>query len=144
MKTATYGYDNLSLLVSFSLPVDSHSQSFAYDLNGNLTSKTTNASTLTFNYSYSTTPNRLDSTTGTGGVTNRFNAGGWITAYGGNTLAYDHRGSNTAFNSAAYTNDSEGNRVKKVSGSQTIYYLRGIDGSLLAEYDGTGIGRAHV
>lgn len=37
----------LHRLTSFSLPADNATQSVAYDLNGNLTSRTTNNSTLT-------------------------------------------------------------------------------------------------
>ena len=126
------------------------SQLVAYDLNGNITSKTTKASgqaltTLTYNYSYSTTPNRLDQTTGTGGLSFAYNTNGAMTTRGANTIAYDHRGLPTGYNSVAYTIDSEGKRLKKVDGGTTTYYLRGANGDVLAEYNGAGtLGRTYV
>ena len=96
----------------------------------------TGSSTLTYNYSAASTPNRLDSTTGTGGETYAYNRNGWMTGKGTNTVTYDYRGLTTGYGSAAYLMDPDRRRVKKTVGSVTTYYLRGADGSVLAEYDG--------
>ncbi len=144
-KTATYSYDPLNRLISFALPVDNLTQSFAYDLSGNITSKTTNGATLTYNYTYGSTPNRLDSVSGTGGMSFTYNQNGAMTGRGANTLSYDHQGVLTGYSDAGgsytYTVGSDARRVKKEkagTSSATVYYLRGANGDVLAEYDGNG------
>ena len=134
-KTADYAYDDLHRITDFD-PASGVSQDFAYDRNGNVTRVVTGSSTLTYNYSSGSTPNRLDSTTGTGGETFGYNKNGWVTTRGANTLTYDYRGLTTGYGSAAYLMDPDRRRVKKTVGTATTFYLRGSDGSVLAEYDG--------
>ena len=134
-KTADYAYDDLHRITDFD-PAGGVSQDFAYDRNGNVTRVVTGSSTLTYNYSSGSTPNRLDSTTGTGGETFGYNKNGWVTTRGANTLTYDYRGLTTGYGSAAYLMDPDRRRVKKTVGTATTFYLRGSDGSVLAEYDG--------
>ncbi|MBI4550736.1 MAG: hypothetical protein HY710_00565, partial [Candidatus Latescibacteria bacterium] len=145
IRTAAYGYDNLRRLTSFSLSPDNSSQTFAYDLNGNMTGCTTRVNggtptTVPYTYSYTSTPNRLDGTgSGTTGISYGYDANGWVITQGGNTISYDYRGLTTGYNSASYLCDSEGNRVKKVDGATTIYYIRGAEGSVFAESNGSGV-----
>ena len=134
-RTADYAYDDLHRITDFD-PAGGVSQDYAYDRNGNVTRVVTGGSTLTYNYSSGSTPNRLDSTTGTGGETYAYNRNGWMTGKGTSTLTYDYRGLTTGYGSAAYLMDPDRRRVKKTVGSVTTYYLRGADGSVLAEYDG--------
>ena len=72
----------------------------------------TGGSTLTYNYSAASTPNRLDSTTGTGGQTYAYNRNGWMTAKGDASLAYDYRGLTTGYGTARYLMDPDRRRVK--------------------------------
>ena len=134
-RTADYAYDDLHRITDFD-PAGGVSQDFAYDRNGNVTRVVTGSSTLTYNYSSGSTPNRLDSTTGTGGETFGYNKNGWVTTRGANTLTYDYRGLTTGYGSATYLMDPDRRRVKKTVGAATTFYLRGADGAVLAEYDG--------
>ena len=134
-KTADYAYDDLHRITDFD-PAGGVSQDFAYDRNGNITRVVTGSSTLAFNYSSGSTPNRLDSTTGTGGETYAYNKNGWMTRKGADTVTYDYRGLTTGYGSARYLMDPDRRRVKKTVGAATTFYLRGSDGSVLAEYDG--------
>ena len=96
----------------------------------------TGSNTLAFNYSSGSTPIRLDNTTGTGGQTFTYNPNGWMTGKGADTVTYDYRGLTTGYGSARYLMDPDRRRVKKTAGAATTFYLRGSDGSVLAEYDG--------
>ena len=113
------------------------SEDFTYDRNGNIKTVVSGGSTLTFNYSTASTPNRLDSTMGTGGQTYAYNQNGWVTGRGTAALTYDYRGLTTGYGSARYLMDPDRRRVKKKAGAATTYYLRGTGGSVLAEYDGS-------
>ena len=134
-KTADYAYDNLYRITDFDL-TGGESEDFTYDRSGNIKTVVSGGSTLTYNYSSDSTPNRLDRTTGTGGQTYTYNKNGWMTGRGTATLSYDYRGLTTGYGSAAYLMDPDRRRVKKTAGTVTTYYLRGTDGSVLAEYDG--------
>ena len=134
-KTADYEYDDLHRITDFDL-TGGVSRDYAYDRSGNITSVAAGSSTLTYNYSAGSTPNRLDSTTGTGGQTYAYNPNGWMTRKGTSALTYDYRGLTTGYGTAVYLMDPDRRRVKKTSGTKTTYYLRGTDGSVLAEYDG--------
>ena len=134
-KTTDYAYDELHRITDFD-PAGGVSQDFAYDRNGNVTSVVTGSSTLAYNYSSGSTPNRLDSTTGTGRETFTYNRNGWMTGKGADTVTYDYRGLTTGYGSARYLMDPDRRRVKKTAGAATTFYLRGADGSVLAEYDG--------
>ena len=135
-KTADYAYDNLYRITGFDL-TGGVSEDFTYDRSGNFKTVASGGSTLTYNYSPASTPNRLDSTTGTGGQTYSYNPNGWMTGKGTDTLTYDYRGLTTGYGTAGYLMDPDSRRVKKTAGTVTTYYLRGTDGSILAEYNGS-------
>ena len=142
-KPEDYDYDDLYRITGFELD-GGDSRDYAYDRNGNITSLVTGTSTLTYNYSDASTPNRLDSTTGTGGQTYAYNPNGWMTARGTDTVSYDYRGLTTGYGSARYLMDPDRRRVKKTVGMADTYYLRGADGTVLAEYDGQMLSARYV
>ena len=114
-KTADYAYDDLYRITGFDL-TGGTSRDYAYDRSGNLTSVVTGSSRLTYNYSGTSTPNRLDSTTGTGGQTYAYNPNGWMTERGADTVVYDYRGLTTGYGSARYLMSPDRRRVKKTVG----------------------------
>ena len=65
-KTADYAYDYLYRITGFDL-TGGVSENSTYDRSGNIKTVVSGGSTLTYNYSSDSTPNRLDRTTGTGG-----------------------------------------------------------------------------
>ncbi len=135
-KTADYAYDDLYRITGFDL-TGGTSRDYAYDRSGNLTSVVTGSSRLTYNYSGTSTPNRLDSTAVAGATTTyAYNQNGWMTARGDASLTYDYRGLTTGYGSARYLMDPDRRRVKKTVGTATTYYLRSPGGSVLAEYTG--------
>ena len=142
-KTADYAYDALYRITGFDV-TGGTSRDYAYDRSGNLKSMVTGSSRLNYNYSPSSTPNRLDSTTGTGGQTYGYNQNGWMTARGAYTVSYDYRGLTTGVGSARYFMDPDRRRVKKTVGTAVTYYLRGSDGSVLAEYAGQALSARYV
>ncbi|MCY3713099.1 MAG: DUF5675 family protein [Gemmatimonadetes bacterium] len=137
-KTADYAYDALYRITGFDL-TGGTGRDYAYDKNGNLTSVVTGSSRLTYNYSGTSTPNRLDSTAvGSATTTYAYNQNGWMTRKGTtNALTYDYRGLTTGVGSDAYLMDPDRRRVKKTVGTAVTYYLRGPGGNVLAEYDGS-------
>jgi len=135
-----YTYDSLSRLATATLydgPTGggvAHQQSFAYDNYGNLLSLTTDGSLLN---------------TPTSSATNRLTAGtydtvGNLTAWSGNTYAYDAFNQMTRMVSGAedwryiYTADDERFWMYRVGGGGSLWTLRGLDDKVLREY------QAHV
>ena len=143
-KVAAYTYDNLHRLTGFNLDSGANTRSYVYDRNGNINSMVTGSNTLAFNYSSGSTPNRLDSTSGTGEEMFTYNPNGWMTGKGASTLTYDYRGLTTGHGSARYLMDPDRRRVKKTVGTAVTYYLRGADGSVLAEYSGQNLSARYV
>ena len=135
-KAATYSYDRLHRLTAFNL-TGGQRQYYRYDRNGNLLESQTNGSLTLYRYENSSAPNRVSFVYG-GGLNIRaaYNPNGWMTRMSWNALTYDYRGLLTGHGSAAYTMDPDRRRVKKTVGTAVTYYLRGADGSVLAEYDG--------
>ena len=142
-KTADYAYDALYRITSFDL-TGGTSRDYAYDRSGNLKSMVTGSSRLTYNYSGTSTPNRLDSTTGTGGQAYVYNQNGWMTRKGADTVRYDYRGLTTGYGSARYLMDPDRRRVKKTVGTAKTYYLRGPGGNVLAEYSGQSLSAKYI
>ena len=143
-KTADYAYDDLYRITGFDL-TGGTSRDYAYDRSGNLTSVVTGSSRLNYNYSGTSTPNRLDSTAVAGATTTyAYNQNGWMTARGANTLTYDYRGLTTGYGSARYLMDPDRRRVKKTVGTAITYYLRGQGGNVLAEYSGQNLSAKYV
>ena len=84
-KTADYAYDALYRITGFDL-TGGTSRDYAYDRSGNLTSVVTGSSRLTYNYSGTSTPNRLDSTAvGSATTAYAYNPNGWMTRDGTDT-----------------------------------------------------------
>ena len=139
-KQASYTYDNLYRLTGFNLDSGSRTQSFAYDRNGNVTSLTTDGTTSTYAYSGSNTPNRLDRlNVGSTESIFAYNENGAAIRADGSAITYDFRGMVTGYGSGnTYTRDSDGFRVKKTGTGGTEYFLRGVDGSILAVYNSGG------
>ena len=142
-KTADYAYDNLYRITDFDL-TGGVSEDFTYDRSGNIKTVASGGSTLTYKYSSDSTPNRLDSTTGTGGQTYAYNHNGWMTARGANALTYDYRGLTAGYGSARYLMDPDRRRVKKTVGTAVTYYVRGPGGNVLAEYKGQSLSAKYV
>ena len=145
-KAAAYTYDNLHRLTGFSLGSGSSTQAYEYDRNGNIDQVTTDGAAIHHSYSRSTTPNRLDAIFGTGGSSQSYayNENGWMIAMGADTITYDYRGLTTGVGTAAYTMDPDRRRVKKTVGTATTFYLRGADGTVLAEYTGQALSARYV
>ena len=139
-KRISYTYDNLYRLTGFNLDSGSRTQSFAYDRNGNVTSLTTDGTTSTYAYSGSNTPNRLDRlNVGSTESIFAYNENGAAIRADGSAITYDFRGMVTGYGSGnTYTRDSDGFRVKKAGTGGTEYFLRGVDGSILAVYNSGG------
>ena len=139
-KAAAYTYDNLHRLTGFDLDGGASTQAYEYDRNGNITRMTTNGNATHYSYSRTSNPNRLNSVFGAGPSTDfSYNENGWMTAMGTSALTYDYRGLVTGHGSAGYLMDPDRRRVRKMVGTAVTYYLRGADGSVLAEYDGSQV-----
>ncbi len=135
-KAAAYSYDRLHRLTAFNLS-GGQTRYYRYDRNGNLLDMQTNGSYTLYRYPNTSTPNRVSEVYGGGlYIQTTYNPNGWITSLSRNALTYDYRGLLTGHGSAAYTMDPDRRRVKKTAGTAVTYYLRGADGSVLAEYDG--------
>ena len=145
-KAAAYTYDNLHRLTGFDLDGGAHTRSYAYDRNGNITRVTTNGADTHYSYNSRTTPNRLDFVLGAGNSfqSYAYNENGWTTSVGDVSLTYDYRGLTTGVGTAAYLMDPDRRRVKKTVGTVTTYYLRGADGTVLAEYTGQTLSARYV
>ena len=136
-RVAAYSYDRLHRLTAFNLSGGPR-RYYKYDRSGNLLELLTNSSYTLYRYENSSAPNRVSFVYG-GGLFIRaaYNPNGWMTRMTRNALTYDYRGLLTGHGSAAYTMDPDRRRVKKTAGTAVTYYLRGADGSVLAEYDGS-------
>ena len=136
-KTSAYSYDRLHRLTGFNL-AGGQTRYYKYDRRGNFINMQTNGNYTLYAYENSSFPNRVSIVYG-GGLLIRssYNPNGWMRSMSGNTLTYDYRGLLTGHGSAAYTMDPDRRRVKKTVGTAVTYYLRGADGAVLAEYDGS-------
>lgn len=138
LRTASYAYDRLHRLTYFNLAGAGKTRRYEYDRNGNLSRMQTNGANADYRYSDSANPNRVSLAYGGGlRIWAAYNENGWVTSLSRNYLTYDYRGLLTGHGIAAYTMDPDRRRVKKTAGTSTTYYLRGADGSVLAEYDGS-------
>jgi RHS repeat-associated protein len=117
---------------------------FAYDAQGNRTSKSVGlAGSVT--YSYSSTTNRLTSASSSIGApetgTFSYDATGSMTADGTGTYAYTSRNqmASSTISSATtnYTYNADGLRTIKASPTKTTYYVHAAGGMVLAEYTPT-------
>ncbi|MBT5877070.1 MAG: RHS repeat-associated core domain-containing protein [Candidatus Latescibacteria bacterium] len=140
-----YSYDGLDRLIGFAQNGIATRQ-WTYDMNGNSTSRTTGPNTDLFSYEDESAPNRVTSVSGTGDYD--YDANGAIVNFENMSLSRDYRGFISGYSDSdqmyKYTVDSEGRRVKKHAqdpAGDTTYYIRGLNGSVLAEYDGNGVMR---
>lgn len=126
----TYGYDLVDRLNSVITPTAS--QGYSYDAVGNRTQKVNNGSATA--YSYSPTSNRL---TQLAGQAVTMDANGSTTAKPGATFSYDVRGrmvsATTSIGQVSYTINSMGQRVRKVTPTDTTVFHYEAGGKLIAE-----------
>ncbi len=145
LKAAANTYDSLHRLTAFNLDSGSSAKSYEYDRNGNFTRLRTNGVTTWYEYYNTSTPNRVTAVYGGRPfIQTTHNLNGWITRFAGNVLTYDYRGLVTGHGSATYTMGPDRRRVKKIVGTAVTYYLRGPDGSVLAEYSGQTLSARYV
>ena len=144
-KAGRYEYDRLHRLTNFNLEGRRQTRNYRYDRNGNLRHMQTNGSYTLYAYLDAATPNRVSIVYG-GGLLIRtaYNRNGWVTRMARNALTYDYRGLLTGHGSAAYTMDPDRRRVKKTVGTAVTCYLRGADGTVLAEYAGQNLSARYV
>ena len=132
----TQGYDLLDRITSAART--GQSQTWTYDANGNrLTQGGTTSSTFTI----SSTSNRLSSVSGALTRTYGFDAACNTTSYSGFTFTYNDAGRMTGVTggaTASYSPNALGQRVKKVAGAVTTYFVYDEAGHLIGEYDGSG------
>lgn len=132
----TYGYDNLDRLNAASRT--GLTQGFTYDANGNRLSQT---GTIAAIYTVSTTSNRVTSISGTPARTYTYDLAGNVTSDGTHGFAYNDSGRLSSVSGGAggsYVHNALGQRVKKVSGAATLYFVYDEAGHLVGEYDGSG------
>jgi YD repeat-containing protein len=126
----TYGYDLVDRLNSVITPTAA--QSYAYDAVGNRTQKVNNGSAAA--YTYGGAGNRL---TQVAGQSIAMDANGSITSKPNATFNYDARGrmvsANTAIGLVSYTINSLGQRVRKVTPTETTVFHYDMGGKLIAE-----------
>lgn len=141
-RQASYGYDVLDRLISYTTP--QLSQGFGWDATGNRTTQTTGANTSV--YSYSSASNRLQQISGAQNQTILTDATGNITDNGRARFGYDTRGrmvsATTGNGQVQYLINALGQRVQKIvpgSGNQaatvTLYHYD-LAGKLIAESTG--------
>ena len=146
-RAAAYTYDNLHRLTGFDLDGGASTRSYEYDRNGNITRMTTNGADTNYSYNQQSMPNRLNwayGTTAGSFPSYAYNENGWTTSVGDVPVTYDYRGLTTGHGSASYTMDPDRRRVKKTVGTAVIYYLRGVDSTVLAEYTGQTLSARYV
>jgi YD repeat-containing protein len=125
-----YGYDALDRLTSAQTPTSA--QSYEYDEVGNRKKKVINSAVT--NYGYAGPGNRL---TQIGSQAIVADVNGSITSKGNATFNYDARGrmvsANTSIGLVEYTINSLGQRVRKVTPTESTVYHYDMAGKLIAE-----------
>lgn len=125
-----YGYDALHRLTNVTTP--NSAQIYGYDAVGNRTSKSSNGALTS--YAYGSSNNRL---THVGGQPIATDVNGSIVDKVGATFNYDARGrmvsANTPIGLVTYTINSLGQRVRKVTPTETTVFHYDVSGKLIAE-----------
>jgi RHS repeat-associated protein len=146
----TYSYDEYNRLYSASAPA--FTRSYWYDAWGNLMqiggNSTTNY-TLPTNATGAPATNRMSSVTVNGAPTSyTWDAAGNMTGEGATSFQYDAANRLKRVNNGtggSYGYDGNSQRVKKVEGSTTLYYVRSsIIGQAVMEISGSAVYRAYV
>lgn len=126
----TYGYDVVDRLTNVITPT--LGQTYAYDAVGNRTQKVNNSASTALTYAAGS--NRLATV---GGQNIATDLNGSITNKGNATFNYDARGrmvsAATLIGLVHYTINSFGQRVRKVTPSETTVFHYDADGKLIAE-----------
>ena len=135
-NSASYDYDPLDRLTSAIKP--NGSQSYGYDAVGNRTSQTSGGAGSS--YSYGAASNRLTQITGSGAAAIVTDPNGSLTARGVNQFHYDARGrmvsADTASGPVQYQINGLGQRVQKITPTQTTVFHYDQRGKLIAETSG--------
>ena len=133
--STSYGYDALDRLTNVTTP--SSSQAYEYDVVGNRQQKVNNS--VVTPYKYDGPGNRL---TQVGAQAITADVNGSITNKGNATFNYDARGrmvsANTTIGLVQYTINSLGQRVRKVTPTETTVFHYDVAGKLIAESTTTG------
>lgn len=132
-NNASYGYDLLDRLTSHLSPNTSHS--YGYDAAGNRTSQTNSAAVTT--YAYAANSNRLTQISGSQAAMVSTDVNGSIVDNGVNQFHYDARGrmisANTALGPVQYRINALGQRVQKITPTETTLYHYDMRGNLIGE-----------
>ncbi len=157
-----YGYDKANRIVNLNDPqAFSYTAQYSYDAKDRLTQQVLGGQTL--KYSYDPNDNRLTQTKTKSGVTStvsdtiasdsnrvtarqgsalEYLATGQITRDAARTYRYDEAGrllsTQRDLQGVSYTYNALGQRIKKVSANNTIYFAYDELGQLLGEYDSQG------
>lgn len=125
-RAADYTYDNLhrlSSVVVTNSPVSNYSQTYIYDPIGNITNKS-DIGNYAYSQTYKTNPHAV---TSTGSTNYTYDDNGNVTSDGTHAYTWDYNNrllsSTTGSTTYNYSYDHEGNRVKKVQGSNTTIYI---------------------
>jgi RHS repeat-associated protein len=101
----------------------------------------TQGGTASSTFTIATTSNRLSSVSGAISRTYSYDAAGHTTGYSGMTFGYSDAGRLTSVSgtaTASHVHNAMGERVKKVTGGATTYFVFDEAGHLIGEYDGSG------
>lgn len=132
-NSTSYGYDPLDRLTSAIRP--NSSVSYGYDAVGNRTSYSNGAAVSS--YSYGSTSNRLTQITGSQAAVISTDPNGSITGNGANQFTYDARGrmisADTASGPVQYQINGMGQRVQKITPTQSTVFHYDTGGKLIAE-----------
>ena len=135
-NNATYGYDALDRLTSYLTSISS--LSYGYDAVGNRTSKVNGSATTT--YGYASTSNRLTQISGSPAI--GMDVNGSTTNNSVAQFGYDARGrmvsANTPIGQVQYRINGLGQRVQKVTPTETTVFHYDRNGKLIAESSGQG------
>lgn len=132
----SYGYDNLDRLIKFNANATGANQSFGYDAVGNRTSQLLGSGS--YSYNYSSLSNQLTQVSGPVATQiYSYDANGSITNNGGSQFNYDARGrlvsANTPLGLVQYRINALGQRVQKITATDSTVYHYDLNGQLIGE-----------
>jgi RHS repeat-associated protein len=125
----SYGYDELGFLTTATnLSGSGDTQSWAYDVTGNVTQQVRPGGTAwsyTYNSAHGPASVRPHAVVQAGSNAYTYDARGNMLTGAGRTITWGVHGLPTAVNGDTFGYDGNGTRVKKVSGATTTYYVAG-------------------